>query len=132
MSIKEILFPEQSRAFKGKRWFDIVLRTIHQIGLMGIAGGVLFDAEKSLWFPYFITTIVSGLVMLCLSLWSNGKWMLQNRGLAIIFKFIMLLFIPIFPDHELLILFVIVIISGFSSHAPARFRYYSPILGREL
>jgi len=132
MLIKELIFPEQSRGFIGKRWLDIILRTIHLLGLLGIAGGVLFAADKSLWFPYFLSTILSGLAMISLSIWSNGKWLLQNRGLAIMVKFLLLFLLPFLPNYEFHILVLIVIISGISSHAPARFRYYSPILGKEI
>jgi hypothetical protein len=137
LSIKKYLFPLESRTFKGKRWFDIGLRTLHLIGLLGVAGGVLFNAEQSIteqaiWFSYFLISIISGLAMVLLSLWSNGKWLLQNRGLAIILKIILLAFIPFFHNYDMQIMVVIVIISGISSHAPAKFRYYSPILGREI
>lgn len=132
MSVKNLIFPQQSRSFYAKRWFDILLRTIHLIGLLGLSGGILFNAEHSLWFPYFLTTILSGSAMLVLSVWSNGKWLLQNRGLMIIVKIFILFLIPVFPQYDLYLLIFIVIISGTSSHAPAKFRYYSPILGREL
>jgi len=132
MLLKKLLFPDQSRGFYGKRWLDIILRTIHLMGLLGISGGIIFNAEESLWQPYFMITMISGLAMVFLSLWSHGKWILQNRGLAIIVKLIMLALLPVFPDYGLYILLTIVLISGISSHAPAKFRYYSPILGREI
>jgi len=132
MSIKTLVFPEQSRGFKGKRWVDVILRTIHLVGLLGIAGGILFQAPESQWYIYFLTTILSGIAMISISIWSNGKWMLQNRGLAIIVKFSLLLLIPTFPNLALQILIIVVIISGISSHAPARFRYYSPFYGKEI
>jgi len=132
MSFKRILFPEQSRSFYGKRWLDIALRSVHLTGLLGVAGGVLFNAEQSLWLPYFLTTILSGLAMVLISLWSNGHWLLQNRGLVIIAKVTILSLLPVLPGYEQYLLIIIVIMSGISSHAPARFRYYSVILGREL
>lgn len=132
MILKTIFFPEQSRGFPGKRWIDIVLRTIHLIGLLGLAGGVLFQAAHELWFPYLLATILSGLAMITISIWSNGKWILQNRGLAIIIKMLVLLLLPVFPNFELALLVIVVAISGISSHAPARFRYYSILHGKEI
>ena len=102
------------------------------MGLLGFSGGLLFHADKSLWLPYFLITIFSGIAMVLLSLWSNGTWILQNRGLAIVLKLILFLLIPIFSGYEHYLLISIVFISGISSHAPAKFRYYSPILGREI
>lgn len=132
MPLKKLFFPDQSRGFYGKRWLEIILRTIHLMGLLGISGGIIFNAEESLWQPYFLITMLSGLAMVLLSLWSHGKWILQNRGLAIIVKLIMLALLPVFPDYGLYFLLSIVVISGISSHSPAKFRYYSPILGRKI
>lgn len=132
MSLKKLFFPEQSRGFSGKRWLDIILRAIHLMGLLGISGGLIFNAEKSLWYPYFLATILSGFAMVLLSLWSHGRWILQNRGLAIIIKLFIFALLPAFPGYEQYILLTIVLISAVSSHAPAKFRYYSPILGKEL
>lgn len=132
LPIKRILFPERSRTFYGKRWLDIALRTIHLIGLLGLAGGVLFSAEQSLWLPYFISTIISGSAMVLLSLWSNANWILQNRGLVIIAKVVLLSLLPMLTGYEQYLLIIIVVMSGISSHATAKFRYYSPILGREI
>lgn len=130
--LKKLFFPQQARSFYGKRWLDIILRSIHLMGLLGVAGGYLFNAEQSLWIAYFWATILSGLAMVLLSLWSHGKWLLQTRGLAIVIKSFILALLPVFPGYEQYLLLIIVLISGISSHAPAKFRYYSPILGREI
>lgn len=130
--MKNIFFPENSRSFYGKRWLDIILRTIHLMGLSGFSGGLLFHADKSIWLPYFLATILSGLAMLLLSVWSHGKWLIQNRGIAIIVKLFIFFLIPVFPGYEAFLLLSIILISGISSHAPAKFRYYSPFLKREI
>jgi len=132
MKFKQCFFPAQSRSFYGKRWLDIALRTLHLLGLLGVSGGIIFHAEQALWQPYLLTTILSGSSMVLLSLWTNGRWLLQNRGLTIIVKIIILSILPVFPGYELYLLFSMVIISGFSSHAPGRFRYYSPFFGQQI
>ncbi len=132
INAKSLFFPIESRSFRGKRWLDIILRTTHLTGLLGVSGGVLFNAEKSVWFSYFLISIISGFAMVLLSLWSNPKWILQNCGLAIIAKIILLALLPIAQNYGLYLLIMIVIISGVSSHAPAKFRYYSPILGHKV
>ena len=130
--IKKYFFPEKSRGFKGKRWLDISLRSIHLMGLLGVAGGFIFHVEESIWLPYFVITLISGFAMVMLSLWTHGKWLLQNRGLAIIFKLFLFIIIPVTPGYETFLLLSIVLISGVSSHAPAKFRYYSPFYGRQI
>lgn len=127
MHLKQLLFPETSRTFFAKRWLDISLRTLHLIGIMGIAGGVLFAAPEGLWLPYAKLTILSGVAMVVLSVWSNGIWLIQLRGLMIIVKLMLLTFVSLDQNNSLVILIIIVIISGIISHAPAKIRYYSPI-----
>lgn len=102
------------------------------MGLLGLSGGLLFHAEKSLWITYYYATILSGLVMVCLNVWSHGKWLLQNRGVAIIIKLLIFTALPYFPGYEQYLLLSIIFISGIASHAPAKFRYYSPFFGKEI
>ncbi len=130
--LNKVFFPENSRGFYGKRWLDISLRTVHLMGLLGLSGGLLFHAEKSLWIGYYYAMILSGLAMVFLSVWSHGKWLLQNRGIAIIIKLFIFTALPYFPGYEQYLLLSIIFISGISSHAPAKFRYYSPFFGREI
>jgi len=116
------LFPEQSRFFHGKRWINIFLRTLHLIGVAGVGGAYLYQASTEVWFPYMILTIVSGLIMVILEIWTNGIWLLQLRGLATLLK-LAILSLTFLVGLQSYIILTVIVISGIISHAPGKVRY---------
>ncbi len=70
--------------------------------------------------------------MVLLSLWSNGIWLVQLRGQAILLKLLLLLLIPLIPDLGAELFIVVIVISGLISHAPAKTRYYSLYHRRQI
>lgn len=125
MSLKEQLFPAESRLFSGQRWVNISLRTLHLIGLAGIGSGLLYPAPADASSNYLYLTLASGLVLTLISVWSNAIWLLQLRGQAIILKLLLLALILVWPAASAWLLIVVIIISGYISHAPGDVRYYS-------
>ena len=124
------LFPEESRYFPGQRWFNIGLRTLHLLGIAGLGGGFLYPGLESDWLGYLYLTTFSGIGLTLISIWSNGIWLLQLRGQAILLKVLLLSLIPLWPELRLLLFVLVIVISGVISHAPAKVRYYSPLYGR--
>ena len=106
------------------RWVGISLRTVHLIGVAGVGGAFLFQAQFSLWKPYLITLIASGAGMLLLDIWSSRKCLVQIRGIASILK-LCFLAMSFYVGMETYILITVIIISGVISHAPGKVRYYS-------
>ncbi len=125
VSLKELLFPAESRLFAGQRWVNISLRTLHLIGLAGIGSGLLYPAHAGASNNYLYLTLASGLALSLISIWSNAIWLLQLRGQAIIFKLLLLALIPMWPTASAWLLVVVIIISSYISHAPGDVRYYS-------
>jgi hypothetical protein len=124
------LFPKQKRDFTAKRYLSISLRTLHLFGIAGFAGFFLYDLPEELWRPYAILALTTGSLMLLVELYVDAIWVIQLRGLAVITK-ILLLFLAINSPQLTVVLFcLIVVISGYFSHAPGKVRYYSPFLGR--
>lgn len=119
-----LLFPRKSRFFYGKRWFNIILRTLHLIGISGVGGAFLYHASTDVWMPYMILTIVSGTIMAALEIWTNGIWLVQLRGLATILK-LAILSLTFLVGLKAYILIPVIAISGIIAHAPANVRYYS-------
>lgn len=119
------LFPDESRFFPGQRWTNISLRTLHLIGLAGLGAGFLYAAADQSWRFYLYLTSLSGLGLMLISIWSNGIWLLQLRGQAILFKLLLLGLILIWPAWKMPLLLAVIVISGIVSHAPANVRYYS-------
>nr|WP_217364187.1 hypothetical protein [Marinobacterium sp. xm-d-530] len=124
------LFPKQKRDFTAKRYLSISLRTLHLFGIAGFAGFFLYDLPESLWRPYAILALTTGSLMLLVELYVDAIWFIQLRGLAVITKIFLLLLAMNAPHLTTVLFCLIVIISGYFSHAPGKVRYYSPLLGR--
>ncbi len=108
-----------------KRWSKISLRTLHLLAVAGVGGGVLFALDKDLWINYWWLALVSGVLMMLLDIAANPIWMVQVRGVVILFKLILLVLLGINPGWDSFLLAVIIIISAVISHAPGKLRYYS-------
>lgn len=120
----QCLFPVNARSFTGQRWINIVLRTLHLIGVAGVGGAYLYNLAASDWYPYMILTLLSGGLMVLIEIWSNGIWLVQLRGISTLLKIIILSMTFFVGLHPYLLLSVIVI-AGLISHAPGKLRYYS-------
>ncbi len=125
MRIKQLLFPACSRLFPGQRWVNITLRTLHLIGLAGIGAGYLYPVGVAIPSGYMYLTIASGVAMVLISLWSNAIWLIQLRGQAILLKLLLLICAMVWPGAAGWLLLLVIIISGYISHAPGDVRYYS-------
>ena len=132
MRLRDTFFPAESRTFTGKRWGNVISRSLHLCGMAVYTGGLYFDVAAPLLTPWYIVTAASGLFMMGADLFSNGKWIFQNRGFLIMVKVLILGILhhtginPIWP------VLAIIFFSGITSHATARFRYYSLFHRRQI
>jgi hypothetical protein len=108
-----------------KRWSKISLRTLHLLAVAGVGGGILFALEKDLWINYWWLALVSGVLMMVMDIAANPVWIVQIRGVVIIFKLILLSLMVSYPAWGSFLLIVIIVISTVISHAPGKLRYYS-------
>jgi hypothetical protein len=125
MSLLRTLFPQESRSFPGKRWLNISLRTLHLIGVAGLGGAYLYAAPRELWAPYLWLSLGSGVALVATSLYSNGIWLLQLRGLLILFKLALLGVMLWLPGFSLQLGVTVIVLSSVIAHAPGNVRYYS-------
>ena len=132
MRFYHLFFPDHSRTFRYKRWFEISLRTVHLIGISGVCSGYYFQTAQNLWLPFLYLTTITGILFITLEIWTNGIWLIQVRGIAIIIKIFLLTCLPFLQGHEVIMLIIVIIISGLISHAPGDVRYYSVIHGQRL
>ena len=116
------LFPDVDRTFPGLRWINIILRTVHLVGIAGVGGGFLYHTPLEFWLPYLHLTISSGIMLMCLAVWSNGMWLVQLRGVAMLVK-LLLLTLSMVMGVEAPLIIVVIAISGVISHAPGKVRY---------
>lgn len=132
MHLKQLLFPARSRFFPGQRWANILLRTLHLIGIAGLGGGFFYHSEDDLWRTFFDLTLWSGAGLTAIAVWNSGIWLVQLRGQAILLKLLLLGLMPLFAAQRLPLFLAILVISGVISHAPANVRYYSLFHGRRI
>jgi hypothetical protein len=125
-------FPSETRDFPGKRWVNILFRTLHLMGTAGLGGGYLYGAPEADWAPYLWLTLVSGGLLTFLEAWSNGVWLIQVRGLAVLSKIFILLLLSYLGGYELETIIAVIFISGIVSHAPGKIRYFSIFHGRQI
>lgn len=131
MSLYRVLFPASSREFFGKRWFNIILRMLHIVGMIGL-GGYLFGAERSIWQPYIVLILGTGFGLMLLYIISNGIFFIQLRGIAILLKLVLLVMIPLTDISATGLLIAVIVISAVIAHAPGDIRYYSVLHGRRI
>ena len=124
MNILRLIFPKQSRYFNSQRWLNIALRCLHLIGITGIGAAFLFDVSRDQWLPFMVLTVASGFAMAALETWHNGIWLIELRGLSILLK-LALLALTFVIGLQAEILYLVIIISGVMSHAPAKVRYHT-------
>lgn len=126
MSVLSMLFPQQGRSFRAMRWVNIALRTLHLIGVAGLGGAFLYAAPRPLWEPWLWVTLFSGMALMVLSIYSNGVWLVQLRGLVILFKLLLLGLMLYLPAFSLELGIGVIVLSSLIAHAPGDIRYYSP------
>jgi hypothetical protein len=131
MNIKEIFFPEESRTLKGKRWANVAFRSIHLCS-MAIYTGSLFRVNGTPDMGAYLITALSGLAIILMDLYSNGKWIFQNRGFFILVKVLALGILHHLGTWNRWEPFVIIVFSSFVSHGRADFRYYSIFHGKRI
>lgn len=132
MSLYRMMFPAVSRSLPGLRWLNIGLRTLHLIGIAGSSGAFLYPMQTAAWVPYLWLTLLSGVGLMGLSLYSNGIWLLQLRGLAILFKLVLLGLMLVWPGFSWQLGLAVIVLSSVIAHAPGNLRYYSPWHGRRI
>lgn len=103
------------------------------MGVAGLAGAYLFSVPEYQWYPYLLMTFVSGALMICKEIYSDGIWLLQLRGQVILLKIFSLLAAWVLcAEHSPELYLGIIFISGIIAHAPGNVRYYSIIHRRVL
>lgn len=121
----------KKRDIPGRRWLSILLRTLHLIGIAGLAGGYLYALPSEQWMPYLWLAFATGTLLLLKELYVDRIWLLQLRGQLIVAKLVILvgahLLADGFPAWGYLI---VIFISGIIAHAPGNIRYYSLWHGR--
>lgn len=119
-----LFFPDPPREFPGQRAVKITLRALHVLCVCLLVGAHAYEAPAADRALALVATAGSGGVILLLDLYETAAFLLQVRGLVVMFKLFGVALIPFCaPPTSTVMLGAIVLISVLSSHAPARWRY---------
>lgn len=120
------LFPEKKRHIPAKRILSLALRTLHLIGIAGLAGAFLFALPASQWQEYLWLTLASGGLMVVKEIYTDGIWLVQLRGQVILAKILILglawFYLQVLDSW---IYLLCIVLSGIIAHGPGKLRYYS-------
>lgn len=115
-----------------KRWTKISLRTLHLLSVAGVGGGILFGLDKATWAGYWWLALISGVLLMLIDVISNPVWVVQVRGLVILAKLLLLIFLGNGPALDRWLLIAVIVMSAIISHAPGNLRYYSIYHGKTI
>lgn len=117
------LFPDIPRDFPGRRIARSILRTAHIFGGGVLIGAYLFNQPDSSINIWYITALVSGLLLFLSDLHSSLAVLFEWRGLSIVSKIGILWALPLLSGYEIYALTLILIIGSLSSHSSRKFRH---------
>ena len=106
----------------GRRLANVIVRTIHLVGIAGLFGNAMMGTSESI---YITLAIVSGIILTLLEAYPGTIWFVQIRGICLYLKLLLLLMLHFYPDAAVSCLIVVIAISGVISHAPSWIRYFS-------
>jgi hypothetical protein len=105
------------------------LRSLHVVAISAYYGGAVFAVPDERLGPALAAVLATGGAFMLFEIWRAPQWLHQLRGLCTFGKLALLALAVSLPDQRTLLLSAIVIIGVVVSHAPSRFRYFSPISG---
>ncbi len=105
------------------------LRSLHVIAFSAYYGGSIFAVPDERLGPALAAVLATGSAFMLFEVWRAPQWLHQLRGLCTFGKLALLAFAVSMPEQRALLLSIVVIVGVVVSHAPSRFRYFSPISG---
>ena len=130
-TLVNILVPDQPRVLPYARAWNMAFRTIH-IGVTGILfGGHVFDVAAERLLIWLYLSIATSIGLIVIEAYPSCRWFYQGRGVAVLFKLVLLGIVPLLWDYRVAILSAVIVIASVGSPMPGRFRYYS-LLHREV
>jgi hypothetical protein len=99
---------------------------VHLASFGVLLGGHVFAVEAERLIPALYLTILSGIGLMLLEVYAYGlHWFWLGKGMSVLVKLGILLLVPVFWEHRVLLLLLVVGIASIASHMPARYRHYS-------
>jgi hypothetical protein len=123
MRVRDLLFPDPPRHIPRHRALGVALRTAHLMTFGTLVGGHLFDVDPARLSPFLVATIATGAALMALELVSTFAWLFMGKGLVVMLKLGLLLMVPLFWEHRVALLLLIVAVASVGAHMPSRFRH---------
>ncbi|MBI3140338.1 MAG: hypothetical protein HYZ19_00570 [Rhodocyclales bacterium] len=114
---------DHHRDFPGRRWLINGLRAGHLVGAAGVGAGVLGGWPFPQWQPYAAALLASGLGILLLDWWANGRYLLQVNGASVLAKLALMAWFVLHPEHREAVFWTILVFSVLIAHAPGQLRH---------
>lgn len=124
---QHLLFPEPPRVLPYARALSIAFRTVHIAAIGILLGGHVFALPAARVLPWLYLSIISGVGLIGIELYSSCKWFYQGKGVLVLVKLLLLAAVAVFWEQRVWLLLVVLLIGSLGSHMPGRFRYYSLI-----
>lgn len=105
---------------QGLRWLNVIVRTLHMVGVVLVGAAVLADDAPLL--AGLILTLSTGLVLYGIELVRQPDFWKEIAGLFIPVKLALLLAVPFVPDSAGALFWLVLVASSIVSHAPRTFR----------
>ena len=123
MRVRTVLFPDPPRRVPAHRALGVALRTAHLLTFGVLMGGHVFAVEPSRLLPFLLATVASGLALMALELASTCSWLFLGKGAGVLLKLLLLAMVPVFWEQRVVVLMLVVVAAGVTSHMPSRFRH---------
>lgn len=114
----------EPRTFPGQRWANILLRSLHLVGVAGVGAGFLQGAPENQWLAFWYLAVGSGVALMLLYVWSSITWLFQAKGLVIVAKLGLLGLAGLYPAWGAELFVAIIVFSSVIAHAPGAVRGY--------
>lgn len=105
------------------------LRSLHVVAIGAYYGGSVFEVPDERLAPALAAVLATGSAFLLFEVWRAPQWLHQLRGLCTFGKLALFALAISWPEQRALLLSAAVVVGVVVSHAPSRFRYFSPISG---
>jgi ABC-type dipeptide/oligopeptide/nickel transport system permease subunit len=108
-----------------ERWQRLIvgLRAAHLVGLVGLGASLLAGVPLAAEMPFVLTTLVSGLIMVVIDVWTIPGHLREVAGGAILVKLGLLLWMVFDPSRQVALFWIVLVFSAIIAHAPARLRH---------
>lgn len=109
------------RDFRGRRWLNIGLRSLHLAGVVALGVAVVGEAQPSV--AGMILLLSTGLALYGLELWHRPQFWRELAGVFALVKLLGLAATLALPVFATSLFWLLLIVSSVVSHAPYEFRH---------